>query len=125
MPSSTDHRPADIRRIGVGPRLSAAVVHAGTVYLAGQVAVDTIGKSVPEQSREILARIDGLLAEAGSDKTRLLSVNIYIADLANFAAFNEVWDGWIVAGTVPARTTIEAKLAGPGYAIEIGVIAAA
>jgi enamine deaminase RidA (YjgF/YER057c/UK114 family) len=115
---------ANIRRIQVGPRLSQAVVHGDTVYLAGQVAQTNSGKSVTEQTKEILARIDGLLAEAGTDKSKLLTANIYIVDLATFAEMNAVWDAWLPAGQAPARTTIQANLAAPGYAVEIGVVAA-
>ena len=115
---------ANIRRIQVGPRLSQAVVHGNTVYLAGQVAQTNAGKSVTEQTKEILARIDGLLAEAGTDKARLLTANIYIVDLATFADMNAVWEAWMPAGQAPARTTIQANLAAPGYAVEIGVVAA-
>ena len=87
-----------IRRIGVGPRMSQAVVHGDTVYLAGQVAAQAAGKTVAEQTRDILATIDMLLAEAGTDKTRLLSTTIYLADMATFAEMNAVWDGWVASG---------------------------
>lgn len=113
-----------ITRIGVGKRMSAAVVHGDTVYLAGQVAETAAGKSVTEQTTEILATIDRLLAEAGSDKTKMLMVNIYLADMGTFAEMNEVWDGWVPQGNTPARATIEAKLAAPAYTVEISVVAA-
>lgn len=113
-----------ITRIGVGKRMSAAVVHGDTVYLAGQVADAAAGKSVTEQTTEILATIDRLLAEAGSDKTKMLMVNIFLADMATFPEMNAVWDGWVPQGATPARATIEAKLAAPAYTVEIAVIAA-
>ncbi len=115
---------ANIRRITVGPRMSQAVVHGDTVYLSGQVATTTAGGSMTDQVTEILAQIDALLAEAGTDKSKLLTANIYITDLARFAELNAVWESWVVPGSTPCRTTIEAKLASPDYAIEIGVVAA-
>ena len=84
-----------IRRIGAGARMSQAVVHGDTVYLAGQVAAQTSGADVAEQTRQILAAIDKLLAEAGTDKTRLLSATIYLADISTFAEMNAVWDAWV------------------------------
>ncbi len=113
-----------IRRINAGPRMSAAVVHGDTVYLSGQVAAKTAGGTVTEQTTEILQQIDDLLKEAGTDKSKLLQASIFIVDLATFAEMNAVWDGWVSPGKAPCRTTIEAKLASPKYAIEIAVIAA-
>lgn len=113
-----------IQRIAVGPRMSKAVVHGDTVYLAGQVADKAAGKSVAEQTAEILGIIDGLLAQAGTDKTKLLMVNIWLSDMSTFAEMNGVWDGWVVAGQTPGRATVEAKLAGPQFTVEIAVIAA-
>ncbi len=113
-----------IQRINPGPRMSAAVVHAGTVYLSGQVAAKTAGGSVTEQTAEILGQIDDLLRQAGTDKTKLLQASIFIVDLATFPEMNAVWDGWISPGNTPCRTTIEARLASPKYAIEIAVTAA-
>ena len=113
-----------IERIGVGPRMSQAVVHGHTIYLAGQVADKTAGKSVGEQTREILDAIDGLLAKAGSDKTRILSATIYLTDIKTFPEMNTVWDGWVAKGSTPARATVEAKLAAPAYSVEIACIAA-
>ena len=113
-----------IRRIGVGPRMSQAVVHGETVYFAGQVATQAAGRSVAEQTREILASIDKLLAEAGTDKTRLLSATIYLADMATFAEMNAVWEPWVAPGATPARATVEAKLATPSHTVEIACIAA-
>jgi len=113
-----------IQRIKPGPRMSGAVVHGNTVYLAGQVAQNAAGKSVGDQTRDILSIIDGLLAEAGTDKTKLLMVNIWLSDIATFAEMNAVWDGWVAQGNTPARATVEAKLAAPQYTVEIAVIAA-
>ncbi|MGO4872018.1 MAG: RidA family protein [Roseiarcus sp.] len=113
-----------IERIGVGPRMSQAVVHGHTIYLAGQVADKTAGKSVGEQTKEILASIDRLLAEAGSDKTHILSATIYLTDIGTFAEMNAIWDTWVVKGHTPARATVEAKLAAPPYRVEIACIAA-
>ncbi len=113
-----------IRRIRPGPRMSAAVVHGDTIYVAGQVADKAAGAGVAEQTREILGIIDGILAEAGSDKTHLLSATIYLPDIATFAEMNAVWDDWVAKGHAPARATVEAKLAAPKYAVEIACIAA-
>lgn len=113
-----------IKRIAPGPRMSKAVVHGDTVYLAGQVADKAAGKSVAEQTKEILGIIDGLLAEAGSDKSKLLMVNIWLSDMSTFAEMNGVWDKWVIAGQTPGRATVEAKLAGPQFTVEIAVIAA-
>ena len=113
-----------IQRFGVGPRMSQAVVHGDTVYLAGQVANNAAGKSVSEQTKDILATIDRLLAEAGSDKTQLLSATIYLTDIGTFAEMNAVWDAWVAKGATPARATVEAKLAAPQFTVEIACIAA-
>ena len=113
-----------IRRIGAGPRMSKAVVHGNTVYLAGQVADKAKGASVAEQTREIVAIIDELLKEAGSDKTKVLSATIYLSDISTFPEMNSIWDTWVVAGQTPARATVEANLAAPDYKVEIAVIAA-
>jgi len=113
-----------ITRLRPGPRMSQAVVHGSIVYLAGQVADQAKGKSVREQTSEILAKIDGLLAEAGSDKTGILSATVYLADIATFAEMNGVWDAWVASGHAPARATVEARLAAPEYTVEIACIAA-
>ena len=113
-----------IKRLHAGPRMSQAVIHGSTIYLAGQVADQAKGKSVAEQTKEILATIERLLAEAGSDKTRILSATIYLADMAAFGEMNAVWEGWIPTGHAPARATVEAKLAQPAYTVEIVCIAA-
>jgi enamine deaminase RidA (YjgF/YER057c/UK114 family) len=114
----------DIKRIDVGARMSQAVVHGNTVYLAGQVAQRAPGASVAEQTKDILARIDELLAQAGSDKTKLLSATIWITDMATFNEMNGVWDGWVSPGNTPGRACVEAKLAAPQFTVEIAVVAA-
>jgi enamine deaminase RidA (YjgF/YER057c/UK114 family) len=113
-----------IKRIDGGKRMSQAVVHNGTVYLAGQVALEAPGKSVAEQTAAILARIDRYLGEAGTDKTKLLSATIWLVDMSKFAEMNEVWDAWVAPGAAPARATVESKLAAPQFQVEIAVIAA-
>jgi enamine deaminase RidA (YjgF/YER057c/UK114 family) len=113
-----------IERHETGPRMSKAVIHGDTIYLAGIVADSPKGKSVAEQTKNILSQIDGFLALAGTDKTKLLSANIWITDMANFAEMNSVWDSWVSPGNTPARATVEAKLASPHYKVEIMVIAA-
>ncbi len=113
-----------ITRLHAGPRMSQAVVHGQTVYLAGQVADQAKAKSVGEQTKEILSAIDRLLAEAGSDRARILSATIYLAEIGTFAEMNAVWEAWIPAGHAPARATVEARLATPAYAVEIACIAA-
>jgi enamine deaminase RidA (YjgF/YER057c/UK114 family) len=113
-----------IQRTLAGPRMSQAVVHNGTVYLAGQVALDNAGKSVTEQTNEILGRIDALLAATGSDKHKLLSATIYLSDIATFGEMNAVWDGWVDPANTPARATVEAKLAAPQFTVEISIVAA-
>ena len=113
-----------IQRIKPGPRMSGAVVHGNTVYLAGQVAQESAGKSVTEQTKEILSIIDSLLAEAGTDKSKILMANIWITDMGTFQEMNAVWDAWVSQGYTPARATVEAKLATPAFKVEIAVIAA-
>lgn len=113
-----------IKRIGVGPRMSAAVVHGGSVYLAGQVADTAKGRSVTEQTKEILGIIDDLLAQAGTDKTKIITATIYLSDISTFAEMNAVWDTWVPQGHTPARATVEARLAAPAYTVEIQVMAA-
>jgi enamine deaminase RidA (YjgF/YER057c/UK114 family) len=113
-----------IQRFDTGPRMSQVVVHGDTIYLAGVVANKAAGDSVTKQTQEVLSIIDGHLAKAGSDKSKLLSATIYITDMKNFAEMNAVWDGWVSAGNTPARATVEAKLAAPQYGVEIMVIAA-
>ena len=113
-----------IQRINPGKRMSEAVIHGNTIYLAGQVADKTAGKSVKEQTAEILATIDRILKDAGSDKSKLLQTTIILSDIRTFAEMNEAWEAWVVPGHTPARATIEAKLAGVEYTVEIIVVAA-
>ena len=124
-PRSLDKPPGEtltIRRIQTGTRMSQAVIHNKTVYLAGQVAA---GVSVAIQTRGILAAIDALLAEANTDKSRLLSATIWLTDMAAFAEMNTVWQAWVVAGATPARATVtSAHLASAEFKIEIAVVAA-
>jgi enamine deaminase RidA (YjgF/YER057c/UK114 family) len=115
---------SDIRRIQNNGRLSKVTVHNGVLYMTGQVAEDHAGEDLTRQTQEVLHRIDMLLAEAGSDKTRILKAYLYVADMGSFGEINAVWDRWVAPGHEPARTTIEARLTGPQYGIEIGVIAA-
>jgi enamine deaminase RidA (YjgF/YER057c/UK114 family) len=114
----------DIIRMGVNPRLSMATAYGGVVYLSGQVAIDAGAGPVADQAREVLKRIDELLAQAGTDRTRLLTVNLYVSDLADLPQINEVWHEWLDGAEPPCRTTIETKLASPRYALEIGGVAA-
>lgn len=113
-----------IERHEVGPRMSQVVVHGNTVYLAGVVAQKSAGASVAEQTREVLAIIDAHLGKAGTDKSKLLSANIWLTDMATFGEMNAVWDAWVAAGNTPARATVEAKLAAPQFKVEIMVVAA-
>jgi enamine deaminase RidA (YjgF/YER057c/UK114 family) len=103
--------------------MSKAVVHGDRVYLAGIVADDT-SADVKGQTEQILATIDALLAEAGSDKTKLLKANIWLSDMSTFGEMNAAWDAWVIEGHTPARATVESKLAGPQYTVEIMVEAA-
>jgi enamine deaminase RidA (YjgF/YER057c/UK114 family) len=111
-----------IKRLHAGPRMSQAVIHGNTVYLAGQVGRP--GGTVAEQTKDILEAIDKLLAEAGSHKSKLLQTIIWLADMKDFAEMNAVWDKWVDGPNAPARATGEAKLAGPEYLVEIIVTAA-
>lgn len=114
---------SELKRVGVGARMSEAVVHNGVAYLAGQVPGDT-SQDAEGQTEQVLAIIDRILAEAGSDKTRILSAQVFLPDIADFAAMNRAWDAWVPQGHTPARATIEARLAKPEYKVEIMVIAA-
>ena len=113
---------SDITRIESGARMSQAVVHNGIAYLAGQVGAE--GASVTEQTEAVLASVDRLLSEAGTDKTKLLTAQIWVADITDFAEMNAVWDAWVAPGCAPARWTGEAKLATPGFKVEVIVTAA-
>ncbi len=122
---SPEHEREDmqITRLHVGKRLSEIAIHNGTIYLAGQIAEDTT-QDIEGQTREVLAHVDRLLQEVGSDKTCILMCQIYIADMANFAGMNAVYDEWVAAGHTPPRATVEAKLANPACLVEIVVTAA-
>jgi enamine deaminase RidA (YjgF/YER057c/UK114 family) len=112
-----------ISRFKSGPRMSQVVVHANMVYIAGQVA-DDLNANVASQTREVLAKIDALLAEAGTDKGNILMTTVYLADIATFNEMNAVWDAWVVRGKAPARATIGCQPAAPGYRVEMVVTAA-
>ena len=113
-----------IERFHTNDRMSQMVIHGDTVYLAGQVALGAPGESVADQTRAILGQIDSLLAEAGTDKSKILSANIWLTDIGTWSQMNEVWDAWVAPGSTPARATVEAKLANPALKVEIMVQAA-
>lgn len=110
-----------IERLDKGPRMSQAVIHGDTVYLAGQVGE---GPDVASQTKAILESVDSLLARAGTDKSKLLSATIWLADMNDFAAMNSVWDSWVDPNNAPARATGESRLAAPKYLVEIIIVAA-
>jgi len=112
-----------IQRFHIGARLSEMAIRNNTIYLAGQVADDP-SQDIAGQTRQVLAAIDRLLAEGGSDKMNILSTTIYITDMADFPGMNAVWDTWVVPGATPPRATVEAQLAKPAYKVEIQIIAA-
>ncbi|MEZ0168640.1 RidA family protein [Microvirga sp. TS319] len=114
---------SNITRIEVGPRMSQAVVVNGIVTTAGIVALRAPGASVGEQTKDILDRIDELLAAAGSDKSKVVSGTIWLADIAMFNEMNEVWDNWVVRGSTPVRACVESRLAAPQFIVEIQVTA--
>jgi enamine deaminase RidA (YjgF/YER057c/UK114 family) len=112
-----------VQRHNVGKRLSEIVVHNGTVYLAGEVPDDT-SKDITGQTEEVLAKIDKLLKQVGTDKSRIISAQIFLRDMGEFAGMNAAWENWVVPSQTPVRATIEAKLANPEYKVEIMAIAA-
>jgi enamine deaminase RidA (YjgF/YER057c/UK114 family) len=112
-----------IRRIDPNTRLSAAVVHGDIVYISGQVP-DTPYADVATQTAEILAKIDRLLREAGTDRTRLLNASVWLADIVTFDDMNRAWEAWLPAGQAPARATVEARIANPAWRVEIAAVAA-
>ncbi|WJJ93089.1 RidA family protein [Neopusillimonas aromaticivorans] len=114
---------SDIKRLEMGKRLSEAAVHNGVVYLAGQVPTDST-KDIEGQTAEVLAAIDRLLASAGSDKTRILMAQIFLANMQEFDGMNKAWDAWVPAGNAPPRATVEARLANPDLKVEIVIKAA-
>ncbi len=111
-----------IQRIDAGKRMSEASIHGGIAYLAGQVPL-TPDADIETQTREVLSEIDELLARCGSDRSRLLRAQIYLADIADFEGMNRAWDAWVVPGSAPARATVEARLANPAWKVEIVVTA--
>lgn len=113
-----------LKRLEPGKRMSAAVIHNGMAYLAGFVADKAAGKSVGEQTADILAQIDATLKKAGTSKVNLVKANIWLTDIKTWAEMNEAWDAWVVPNQTPARATVESKLAGPGLDVEIMVEAA-
>ncbi len=112
-----------IQRFEVGKRLSEMAVYNGTIYLAGQIPEDT-SVNIQGQTKQVLESIDGLLAQAGSDKSKILHAQIFLPDLGDFAAMNEVWEAWVVPGHTPTRATVQAALANPKWKIEVVVTAA-
>lgn len=114
---------SSIQRLLPGARLSEAVVFNGMAFLAGQVPEDT-SRDAEGQTAEVLSLIDNVLAQLGTDKTRILDATIFLADLADYDAMNRAWDAWVPAGHSPARATIEAKLANPAWKVEIKIVAA-
>jgi len=112
-----------IQRFETGPRMSEMTVHNSVAYLAGQVA-DDASADISGQTRQVLAQIDALLAQAGSDKSRVLRAEIFLADIGDFAAMNAVWETWVVPGHTPARATVQATLARPEWKVEILITAA-
>jgi len=113
----------EIKRLHVGARLSEAAIHNGVVYLAGQIAED-VTQNIDGQTREVLAHVDRLLAEAGSSKARILMCQIFLADIKDIAAMNAIWDEWVPAGHTPPRATVQAMLARPELLVEVVVTAA-
>ena len=112
-----------ITRIDTNERMSQAVTHGDTVYLAGQVAIDAAGESVKNQTTNILSRIDDLLEQSGSDKSNLLTATIWLTSMDDFDEMNSVWDSWVPSGDAPARACVESRLAFPQFTVEISVTA--
>jgi enamine deaminase RidA (YjgF/YER057c/UK114 family) len=110
-----------IKRIECGPRMSHAVIHNDIVYVSGVVSA---GKTVRQQTKNVLEGIDEVLKRAGTDKSKLLWATVWLTDISKFDEMNKVWDAWVPAGSAPARACVEAKLALPGYEVEIAVTAA-
>lgn len=115
---------AELTRIGMAARYSEAAIFNGILFLAGQVPEKTLDANIEAQTEEVLGLIEQLLGENGSDKSRILMCQIFLADLADFDGMNRIWDAWVVPGHAPPRATVEAKLANPEYRIEIVVTAA-
>lgn len=113
-----------IQRIEAGARLSEAVIYDGRIYSCGMIADQAVGRPAYQQTQDILQQIDHLLASAGSNKARILKATIWLASMSDYDEMNRAWDAWVVSGQAPARATVEAKLASPGYAVEIMIEAA-
>ncbi len=113
-----------IKRIKTAARMSQAVVHGGIVNTAGQVAQTARGEPIAVQTQAILDEIDALLAEAGTDKSRLLTAMIWITNMDDFAEMNSIWDAWVSPGNAPTRACVESRLASPDFNVEIAVTAA-
>jgi len=113
-----------IKRIEAGPRYSSAVIHGGKVYLSGYVPETSAGQSIAAQTEDVLKQIEETLTQAGTDKSRILKANIFLADIATIGEMNEAWDKWVVPNETPARATVEAKLADPTWGVEIMIEAA-
>ncbi len=113
---------SEITKMQVGERMSRIVIHNGTVYLCGQVGCES--PTVQEQATTMLSRVDSLLSEAGTSRERILSATIYLRDMKDFAAFNDIWDAWVIPGAPPARACVEARLARPNLLCEVSIIAA-
>lgn len=112
-----------IQRFEVGPRLSEMAIHNGTVYLSGQIAEDS-SADIVGQTRQVLAAIDALLEQAGSDKSKILRAQIFMTDLAEFPRMNQVWEQWVVPGHTPTRATVQGALADPKWKVEVVITAA-
>lgn len=113
-----------LRRIHSGPRMSGVVIHGNSVHLSGLTAARREGRSIGEQTADILRRVDELLADAGTSKEHLVQANIWLSDISTFAEMNAVWDAWVAPGQAPARATVEARLALPDIRVEIQILAA-
>ena len=111
-----------LKRLEAGKRMSSAVIHNGMAYLAGFVAEAAAGKSVKEQTADILQQIDATLKAAGTSKTNIVKANIWLTDIKTWAEMNEAWDAWVVPGQTPARATVESKLAAPGLSVESAAV---
>ena len=115
---------SDIQRIDAGPRLSEALIYDGRVYTSGFVAEEKAGGSIFDQTADVLNQLDAMLARAGSDKSRILKANIWLADISTFDEMNRAWEAWVIPNFGPVRATVEAKLADPSYSVEIMIEAA-
>jgi enamine deaminase RidA (YjgF/YER057c/UK114 family) len=113
----------DIRRIDPGLRMSEAVVKGNRIYCSGMIPEDT-SLDITGQVKQALFEIDSLLAKGGSDKTKILTATIWLADIGDFAAMNAVWDAWVVPGHTPARATVQARMNDPKMKVEIMVVGA-